>query len=123
MSTATNIDRTTPSLKLTRKGRRVLQTCIGFAGLVVTALIVGTLWFQQPLSPAAATDDMGSGMYEQIVVQPGDTLWGISIRLSDRGNHGAILEQIVSYNDLESSDLEVGQVLYIPVIDAEVSRH
>ncbi|MDN6498602.1 MAG: LysM peptidoglycan-binding domain-containing protein, partial [Yaniella sp.] len=67
------------------------------------------------MSSAVDADDEGTANYEQIVVQPGDTLWGISTRLSDNDDQSAVLNKILTYNHLETSELEVGQVLFIPV--------
>lgn len=117
MTKTMHLGSATSSFTLTRKGRRLLQTFMGLIILVVTVLAVCTLWFQQPLSSAVAADQHNTEVYEQIVVQPGDTLWGISTRLSEHGDRAAILQWILAYNDLESSELEIGQLLYIPVVD------
>lgn len=101
---------TTTKLRLTRKGQLVL------GGVLI--MIVGTLlavaWFQSPIPPAMAADHQEPGDYQKIVVQPGDTLWGISSRVAQAENQSEILEQIATYNDLETSELQVGQTLYIP---------
>ncbi len=91
------------------------------AGLA-SALLAGFLAFvmlsQQPWSSAVASEEIDpAGAYEQIVVQPGDTLWGISARLSGEREPLVILEEIREYNDLASSDLEIGQTLYIPITE------
>lgn len=117
MSTTTRVDPVAPSLKLTRKGRRLFQASIGFIAVVLATLITAALWSQPSLAPAAAVDHIGGENYERIIVQPGDTLWGISIRLSHDDDQAVILDKIVTYNDLDSSDLEVGQMLYIPAVD------
>lgn len=117
MRTASSLNVVTPPLKLTVKGRRLLQACIGVTALALTALMIALLWSQQPLAPAVAADESGVESYEQIVVQPGDTLWGISARLSEGVNQAVVLEQILQYNDLDSSELDVGQTLYVPAMD------
>lgn len=75
-----------------------------------------TVWFYHALSPAVAGHDDSYETYQQIMVQPGDTLWTISARLAQGTDQAEILEKILAYNDLETSDLEVGQILYVPVI-------
>lgn len=117
MSTTICVDAVAPSLKLTRKGRRLIQASIGFIAAVLAALITAALWSQPSLAPAAAADHMDGENYEQIIVQPGDTLWGISARLSQHGEQGVVLEQIVQYNDLDSSKLDIGQVLHVPAAE------
>lgn len=117
MAAATKIHTATPMLKMTRRGRHVFHAMIGLVAVVVAAVAIAAFGTQPPLSSAVASDHIGTGIYEQIVVQPGDTLWGISTRLSQDADSAVILEKILAYNDLESSDLKVGQILYIPVVD------
>lgn len=117
MNTTTYGEPVAPSLKLTRKGRRLFQASIGFIVVALAALITTAIWPQPSLAPAAAVDHIGGEHYEQLIVQPGDTLWGISTRLSQGDDRAVILDKIVTYNDLESSDLEIGQTLYIPAVD------
>lgn len=117
MATATNVRRPTPILKLTRRGRHVLQVTISLLVVVLAALSIAAFGSQQPLSSAVAADQNGTGTYERIVVQPGDTLWGISTRLSQDGDQAVIFNKILTYNDVETSELKVGQVLFIPVAD------
>lgn len=98
-------------LHLTPRGRFVL------AGLIV-ALVAGLTmlsWFQAATSPAMASHDQTSAAYQQIMVQPGDTLWGIAARVSQQSDLAVVLDSIVTYNDLKTSELEVGDTLYVPV--------
>ncbi|HIW47411.1 MAG TPA: LysM peptidoglycan-binding domain-containing protein [Candidatus Yaniella excrementigallinarum] len=90
----------------------------GLASAMLTGFLVFVLLSQQPWSSALAAEEINSnGDYDQIVVQPGDTLWGISARLSGDREQRVIFDQILAYNDLASSDLEVGQTLYIPITE------
>jgi LysM repeat protein len=102
---------TEPNLHLTRRGKLVIATLI-FILLAVCLTIVGNHLAGRE---AVATENQLAETYQQIVVQPGDTLWGIAVRASQQTDHNETLDRIVAYNDLESSELEVGQTLYIPV--------
>lgn len=116
MDTAFNTCEISSKLQLTRRGRFVARL-LGFLGVViVVAIVIAVLNSQQPVSSAVASDYEGQGVYEQIVVQPGDTLWGISTRLAHHEDQFVILNQILTYNDLDSSDLDVGETLYVPVV-------
>lgn len=110
MRTSTTHD-TTTKLQLTRKG----QILLGCLIIMTAGALLAVAWFQSPIPPAMAADQHQPGVYQKIVVQPGDTLWGISSRVAQGENQSAVLEQISTYNDLETSDLQVGQTLYIPV--------
>ena len=102
------------NFRLTSRGVlviRLLLACVALAGL---ALIWGVVGMQHPIAPAIAAENPQSDSYQQIVVQPGDTLWEISSRLAQGHDRARILEQIMTYNNLETSDLDVGQTLFVP---------
>lgn len=97
-------------LVLTRKGK--LAAAVLF--MILIGLLIALAWSRPGIPPAVATTD-GSASYQQIVVQPGDTLWTIASRVSQGADHSVVLDQIVTYNDLDTSDLQIGQALYVPV--------
>lgn len=115
MSMRINSGTSTPNVTWTPKAWLMLRILVGCMVLIFLGLVTIAIWFQQPLVSAVASDQSSHGVYQQIVVQPGDTLWGISSRLAQGQNQATVLEQILIYNDLESSDLEVGQRLYVPM--------
>ena len=82
---------------------------------IMVGVLLTVAWFQFPIPPAMAADQQQPDVYQKIMVQPGDTLWGISSRVAQGENQSDVLEQITTYNDLETSELQVGQTLYIPV--------
>src|SRR5699024_4645838 len=97
---------------------RAKEAVAGLASALLTGFLVFVLLLQQPCSSALAAQEIKSnGDYDHIVVQPGDTLCGISARLSGDREQRVIFDQILAYNDLASSDLEVGQTLYIPITE------
>ena len=103
------------NLRLTPRGILVIRlflACLALAGLV---MLLVTVWFQKPIATATAADEQTAGVYQMIVVQPGDTLWEISSRVAQDNDRAAVLEQIMTYNDLETSDLRVGQTLFVPL--------
>lgn len=105
----------TKNLRATPRGVLVIRLFLACVALAVFAMLLATVWFQQPIAPAIAADEQSSGVYQMIVVQPGDTLWEISSRLAQNNDRAAVLEQIMTYNDLETSDLKIGQRLFVPV--------
>lgn len=96
--------------QLTRKGRLLAA---GVLLVLVSGLIV-LAWVQLVMPPAIASDHQIEN-YQEIVVQPGDTLWDIASRVSQGAERAKVLDEILVYNDLNSSDLEIGQTLYVPV--------
>lgn len=102
---------TTTKLQFTRRGKLALAGLI----LLLLAAYIALTWSKPAVPPAIAADDRQPATYQQIMIQPGDTLWGISSRVAQGSDQAMVLEHIVAYNDLDSSELEVGQTLYVPV--------
>lgn len=102
------------SIRWTPRGVRVIKTLLAGFTLLIGALFTTTSG-HSPAAPAVAADPVDHGTYQLIVVHPGDTLWGISSRLAQHGDRNRVMEQILAYNDLKTSDLEVGQTLYVPI--------
>lgn len=51
----------------------------------------------------------------EFLVQPGDTLWDISLRYKPQGEDTrSYLTEIMDMNRLESSTIQIGQILYLP---------
>ena len=103
------------NLRVTSRGVLVIRLCVVCVVLAGLAILLATVWFQQPIAPAIAADQQSADVYQMIVVQPGDTLWEISSRLAQNNDRAAVLEQIMTYNDLKTSDLKVGKRLFVPV--------
>ena len=109
MSTMTIAPNTlsTPSLRLTRRGRLVVFT----AGLLLV-LALGVLWG----SGSVATEQPGVGEQTLVVqVEPGDTLYDLAARITTDGDVNAMVERIEDLNRLETSMLYAGQKLRVPV--------
>lgn len=96
-----------PAVRLTRRGRLVVFT----AGLLVV-LTLGVLWG----SGSVATERPGTPEPTRVVqVQPGDTLYDLAADLETDGDINATVERIQDLNALDSSVLQAGQRLRIPV--------
>lgn len=117
MSNQLILDTQITNLRLTPRGRLVIRIILIFGVLGALAIVLTVFGFQQPMAPAVAADDQAAGVYQKVVVQPGDTLWEISSRLAQDNDRALILERIMDYNSLETSDLEVGRTLYVPLIE------
>ncbi|HEY3923550.1 MAG TPA: LysM peptidoglycan-binding domain-containing protein [Acidothermaceae bacterium] len=93
-------------IRLTRRGRLALLVA------AVLCLLVGfslgnTLSFTAgSISPPAAS--------HSIVVQPGQTLWGIATQVAPHADPRATIQQIIVLNHLPSTGVQVGETLAVP---------
>jgi nucleoid-associated protein YgaU len=91
------------SLRLTRRGRLVV-----FGASLVAALGLGFL---------AASGSLANDKPEPtrvVTVQPGQTLWDISARVSHGGDVRSTMAHLETINHLDSTTLQVGQHLRVP---------
>lgn len=91
-------------MRLTRRGRVVMAS---FA--VALAFGIGAIAGQ---AQASGTDE--DVAVETIVVTPGQTLWEIANGVAGDRDVRDVIAMIERINALDSTDLEVGQVLEVP---------
>ena len=108
-ATGTAGARTAPAarqVRLTRRGRWVVTLLI-LGALLGLSLTLGSV--------SVATGDRGAApVTEKVVVDQGDTLWGIATRVGGPGETRTVMYEIEKLNHLESSALGEGQVLLVP---------
>lgn len=95
-----------PSLRLTRRGR-----------LVLTMLFLGVLLavFTAFGTTSAATGKAGEPVPTRtVVVEEGDTLWGIAASVAEPGGTRALVHRIQELNALPSAAVYVGQRIAVP---------
>jgi hypothetical protein len=118
--------RTSPSVRLTRRGRVV---AIVLLAVVATAVLLalGLVPSQASTAPASAhpaapfvaagsvlggvTAAVAAG---SVVVQPGDTLWSIATRIAPRVDPRATVQKIIDRNALSGAAVQAGQLLILP---------
>ena len=94
-------------VRLTRRGRLVVFFTSLFVVLTVAFALAGG---------AVGTDSAGEQIATEIVqVAPGDTLWGIASDITTEGDVRSTMRQIERLNALESTGLQAGQKLRVPV--------
>ncbi len=95
------------ALRLTRRGR-----------LFVVALFLVTLFAGGVLFGSTTTRATGeAGVpqdYQYLVVQPGQTLWGIAKEIAPRDDPRATIEAIRRLNALPDTGIEAGQRIALP---------
>ncbi len=100
-------------IRLTRRGRVVV------CGLVIVAITVAALLVSLLASGGAQATNHGKdgagyhGMH-QVVVQPGQTLWSIASAAEPSADPRDVVEQIMTVNGLTSTDVPVGEELWVP---------
>ncbi|QIK66144.1 LysM peptidoglycan-binding domain-containing protein [Nocardioides sp. HDW12B] len=97
--------RSAPGVRLTRRGRWVVTLLI-LGAILGLSLVVS--------SGSVATGERGAPATEQVVVEQGDTLWGIATRVGGPGETRSVMLEIEQLNHLDSSVLVEGQVLAVP---------
>ena len=101
-------------LRLTRRGRRVLTGLVMLV-IVVSAMLIwtGVAGGAQAPGPGAPARSVYRGM-TQIVVRPGQTLWSIAAAVDPSADPRMAVQQISDVNALTGTQIEAGQLLWVP---------
>lgn len=100
-------DRPAASLRLTSRGRLVMVV------LFLVALFAGGVLFGS--TSTRATGEAGAPRdYQYLVVQPGQTLWGIAKDVAPQDDPRATIEAIRRLNALPHTGIEAGQRIALP---------
>lgn len=100
-------DRPGASLRLTSRGRLVMVV------LLLAALFAGGVLFGS--TSTRATGEAGaSPEYQYVIVQPGQTLWGIAKDVAPQDDPRATIEAIRRLNALPHTGIEAGQRIALP---------
>ncbi|GAA0625516.1 hypothetical protein GCM10009547_31050 [Sporichthya brevicatena] len=94
-------------LRLTRRGRLVVVV------LFLGALLAGGVLFGST-STRASGEAGPARTYEYLVVQPGDTLWGIAKQVAPNDDPRATIEAIRRLNALSDGGVQAGQRIALP---------
>ena len=94
-------------LRLTPRGRLVV------VGLFLLTLFAGGVLFGS--TATRASGEAGAPQnYEYLVVQPGQTLWGIAKEVAPQDDPRATIEAIRRLNALPDTGIEAGQRIALP---------
>lgn len=97
-------------LRLTRRGRAVFGT---LGVLIAGAVLAGAAVLFAP--NAVASDDFHETEFSYVLVQPGDSLWGIAQALDPGADTRDIVAELKRLNQLSTSDLEAGAAIAVPL--------
>ena len=94
-------------VRLTARGRSVL---LAILALPLAAFIAGAA-----LNGGGATASMhDAATLEYVMVQPGQTLWGLATELAPAADPRDVIEDVMRFNRLGSADLAAGQQRALP---------
>lgn len=102
----------TTSVRLNRRGRFLLHG-VPVIVLSVMAAVAALVLATTAIGPATASAQRAAEP-ATVTVDYGDTLWAIAERVAPGQDRFTTLEQIGALNDLEGSELQPGQVLFVP---------
>ena len=98
-------------MALTRRGRRVVRGSAVLSLLVVIGAgfsAVGNATENKVISTPATSG------YVKVIVAPGETLWSLASLVAGKSNVSVVVDEIVSANQLSSSDIHAGEKLWVP---------
>jgi LysM repeat protein len=108
---AKGLETLTPGhIRLTRRGRLVLLCiavlCMLFGFSIGNLVSFGSSAPSYPTTPSAGSPT--------IVVEPGQTLWGIATQVAPHADPRATVQRIIDLNHLAGTNLQVGESLALP---------
>jgi hypothetical protein len=99
-------------LRITRRGRAVLA---GLASLPFLAALVALAVFGANSAVANGSQaSSASQSFDYVTVQAGETLWGLAEEIAPSADPRDVIADIVSLNQLPSSEVQPGQRLAVP---------
>jgi hypothetical protein len=107
-------DSAQPRLRLTRRGRAVF----GALGVLVVGVLLGVA-AMFGASGAVASEAAGDAQFGYVVVQPGESLWGVASELDPSSDPRDLIAEIVRLNQLGGSEVQAGQPVAVPLRYAE----
>ncbi len=101
----------TTQVHLTRRGRLALT--LALVAVLFAAFSLGRADSQAaPTAPTADAEQVQT--LHQVTVAPGESLWAVAERIAPHADPRDVMEQIAELNDLDSTQLQVGQQLLLP---------
>ena len=97
-------------LRITRRGRVLLL-------MSLVAVLFGSFSLGRANSEAApeAGPAIAAASFDETVVQAGESLWTVARRIAPDNDPRQVVAQIRALNKMEGSQIQVGQLLLLPV--------
>lgn len=84
------------------------------AVLVLVLLLLAAFSLGRTVAEGSTTAPAPAPQVEEVVVQPGDTLWAIAQRVAPGQDPRPVIDRIRELNALPSAELQAGQQLLLP---------
>jgi len=91
-------------IRLTRRGRLVLLVLLAVAMITLLGVTRTAVAWAEPSGPTTRT----------VVVQAGDSLWGIARTVDPQRDPRAVIAEIEELNNLDAAPVVAGQALLVP---------
>lgn len=112
------------ALRLTARGRRFARLASWLAVTVVVAAVALLLWLLAAslVAPGASAGDGSSAKAVavanvdtvEVVVRPGDSLWGIAQKYAPTDDPRSVVAAVVEFNELPDAAVQAGAVIKVP---------
>jgi nucleoid-associated protein YgaU len=99
-------------LRLTRRGRLARTTALITLLLLLAASVADVVGTGRAL--AADTPTPSQVSTQSVVVESGDSLWGIAVRTAPDADPREVVTRIRELNGMRSNLIQPGQVLLVP---------
>lgn len=109
-ATRSRVSRDQRSWHLTRRGRMVL-------GVVLSVPFAAALMVVGSVQADAETSANGAPATSVVVVQPGESLWGIAQQVAPGSDPREVITSIRELNGLSEAPVVPGQSLVVPAFD------
>lgn len=96
----------TKSYTRANKQYTVITFCLAFICLAFISLTV--------VNNNSTTDTVDL-TYQRVIVQNGDTLWGLAAKINHNNDINNLVDKTIKYNNLRSTFIQPGQEIYVPV--------
>ncbi|MFZ5824410.1 MAG: LysM peptidoglycan-binding domain-containing protein [Bacillota bacterium] len=112
-------DQPVRTIKLTRPARRRSRKAVRRARTLAVLFVLLVAALVLVLFPRSVHTQSHSSVTTGVeyIVAPGDTLWEIAARHAGRKDVREVIYLIEQANELKSSAIQPGQVLFIPTVD------
>ncbi len=99
----------------TRGNKNLTKFVLGLALVFLVILAVSFFAYIGTLSQKNKSLKSADFSYKRIIVQKGDTLWELASQVNQSVEINTLVHKTIAYNNLSSTYIQPGQVIYIPV--------